>query len=82
MKRQEWRNKMYVASLTNYQSTRLGLLARAALLAKRVARTLRVWGSRIRQRHVFPEIDDRELRDLRISRWELQRELAKPFWRG
>ncbi len=72
---------MYVTSLTNYQSTRPSLMARAAPLAKRVARTLRVWGLRMRQRRAFPEIDDRELRDLRISRWELQRELGKPFWR-
>ena len=45
-------------------------------------RTLRLWRARIRERHAFPVPDERELRDLRLSRWDFERELAKPFWRG
>ncbi|MGD0433403.1 MAG: DUF1127 domain-containing protein [Acetobacteraceae bacterium] len=51
-------------------------------LLKSVARTLGVWRSRYRERHAFPVLDHRELRDLGLSRWDVERELAKPFWRG
>ncbi len=51
-------------------------------LRQSVADTLRIWRDRIRERQAFPALTDRDLRDLRISRWELDRELGKPFWRG
>jgi uncharacterized protein YjiS (DUF1127 family) len=47
-----------------------------------LARTLRLWRSRIRKRNAFPLLGERELRDLRVSRWDVEHELAKPFWRG
>jgi uncharacterized protein YjiS (DUF1127 family) len=47
-----------------------------------LVRTLQVWRARFRDRHAFPVVGERELRDLRLSRWDLERELAKPFWRG
>jgi uncharacterized protein YjiS (DUF1127 family) len=47
-----------------------------------MARTLQLWHRRHRERHALPVLDERELRDLRLSRWEVERELAKPFWRG
>jgi uncharacterized protein YjiS (DUF1127 family) len=47
-----------------------------------VARTLRLWRMRFRDRQAFPVLDERGLRDLRLSRWDVERELAKPFWRG
>jgi uncharacterized protein YjiS (DUF1127 family) len=47
-----------------------------------LGRTLRLWRARIRERHAFPALEERDLRDLRLSRWEVDRELAKPFWRG
>jgi uncharacterized protein YjiS (DUF1127 family) len=55
--------------------------SRWAGLLKSVALTLGVWRSRYRERHSFPPLDDRELRDLGVSRWDVERELAKPFWR-
>jgi uncharacterized protein YjiS (DUF1127 family) len=56
--------------------------ARLTAAGKALGRKLRIWRSRIRERQRFPVIDERELRDLRMSRWDLERELAKPFWRG
>ena len=64
--------------VTNYQVNRPSL--RAFLQA--ASRTLRLWRSRHRERHALTVIDERDLRDLRLSRWEIDRELAKPFWRG
>jgi uncharacterized protein YjiS (DUF1127 family) len=31
---------------------------------------------------MFAALDRRDLSDLSLSRWEVERELAKPFWRG
>jgi len=61
---------------------RLSLVTRGVALARSVGRTLRLWGARIKERHAFPVLDERELRDLRMSRWQVEQELAKPFWRG
>jgi uncharacterized protein YjiS (DUF1127 family) len=47
-----------------------------------IGRTIRLWRSRIRERRGFAVLDERDLRDLHLSRWEVDRELAKPFWRG
>jgi uncharacterized protein YjiS (DUF1127 family) len=69
--------------MINCQPDRPALADRAAPLMRSVGRTLRLWRSRIRQRHAFPtDLDDRQLRDLRVSRWEIEQELKKPFWRG
>ena len=47
-----------------------------------IAHTIGVWRSRIRDRNTFATLDRRELHDLGVSNWEVERELAKPFWRG
>ena len=65
--------------LINYQPDRL---SRGAALARSIAGTLRLWRTRNKERHAFPVLDERELRDMRVSRFEVERELAKPFWRG
>ena len=54
----------------------------AAGLAARISDTIRLWRERVRERHAFHTLGHRELRDLGLSRWEAERELAKPFWRG
>lgn len=69
-------------TLTNCQSDHARPRAIVATMAQTLVRTLRLWRSRIRERHAFPVLDERELRDLRVSRWDVERELAKPFWRG
>jgi uncharacterized protein YjiS (DUF1127 family) len=69
-------------SLTNCQCVHPSLTARGSAAVRSVVRTVRLWGARIRERHTFPVLDERDLRDLRVSRWDVERELAKPFWRG
>lgn len=68
--------------LINCQAERFSPTNRGATLANSIGRTLRLWRSRIRERRAFPVLNERELRDLRLSRWDVERELAKPFWRG
>jgi len=60
------------------RSWRFGAAPRAALrLAARGARCL----ERARQRRSLADLDDRRLRDLGLSRADVEREAAKPFWR-
>jgi uncharacterized protein YjiS (DUF1127 family) len=51
-------------------------------VAASIAHAIGVWRTRIRDRRRFATLDSRELRDLGLSNWEVERELAKPFWRG
>lgn len=51
-------------------------------IAASIVHTIGVWRTRIRDRQTFAALDRRDLRDLSLSRWEVERELAKPFWRG
>jgi uncharacterized protein YjiS (DUF1127 family) len=39
------------------------------------------WIERARQRYALARLDDRELRDIGITRVEAAREAGKPFWR-
>jgi uncharacterized protein YjiS (DUF1127 family) len=68
--------------MTNYHSDRPTLAARAVAVAGSISRLLRLWRARIRERQAFPLLDERDLQDMRMSRWELEHELSKPFWRG
>jgi len=69
-------------SLINCQSEQHLPTARGVTFAQALMGTLGLWRSRFRERHAFPVLDDRELRDMRLSRWDVERELGKPFWRG
>ncbi|WP_158045222.1 DUF1127 domain-containing protein [Skermanella pratensis] len=40
------------------------------------------WQDRARQRHRLGEMDDHLLRDIGLSRADLEHEAAKPFWRA
>lgn len=44
-------------------------------------RVVRRWRSWSRERRVFASLDDRDLHDLGLSRWDVEREIARPFWR-
>jgi uncharacterized protein YjiS (DUF1127 family) len=68
-------------TLINSQHTLPTTIARASAAIQRVGGTLRLWSTRLRERQSFPVLDERDLRDLRLSRWDVERELAKPFWR-
>jgi uncharacterized protein YjiS (DUF1127 family) len=45
-----------------------------------VLATLRAWTERWRHRTRLLELDDRMLRDVGLSRADVEREAAKPFW--
>jgi uncharacterized protein YjiS (DUF1127 family) len=67
--------------LINCQCDQTHHTARIRTAARSLVRTLRLWRARIRERQAFPVLDERDLRDLRVSRWDVEHELAKPFWR-
>ncbi len=48
--------------------------------ATRALRTLLTWQERDRQRHALAQLDARMLKDVGLSRAEVDLELRKPFW--
>ncbi len=48
----------------------------------RALRTLLTWQERDRQRHALAQLDARMLKDVGLSRAEVDLELRKPFWRA
>jgi uncharacterized protein YjiS (DUF1127 family) len=50
-------------------------------IAASIVRTVGLWRARIRDRQAFATLGYRDLRDMRLSQWEVEREMAKPFWR-
>ncbi len=69
-------------NLTDCQSFRRSSDTRAPGITARIAATISTWRSRVRDRNAFAHLEYRDLRDMRMSQWEVERELAKPFWRG
>lgn len=49
-------------------------------IAAEVARTIRNWIARLRQRHDLAVLDDWLLRDIGVTRQAALREARKPFW--
>jgi uncharacterized protein YjiS (DUF1127 family) len=39
------------------------------------------WRRRIQEREAFAHLEQRDLRDMGLSQWEVETELSKPFWR-
>ena len=68
--------------MINYRSDRAARGVSGAAVVKSLGRMLGLWRSRARERHAFQALEDRDLRDLGLSRYDVERELAKPFWRG
>ncbi len=50
-------------------------------LLARIGGLFWIWRRRIQDRKAFAHLDQRDLRDMGLSQWEVERELAKPFWR-
>lgn len=44
--------------------------------------TLRTWRRRIRERDAMATLTERDLRDARLTRADVQAEMCKPFWRA
>ncbi len=69
---------------TNSQLIPMSFRARpssASTLARLKAAIGRFRG-RVRERRTLAELNERELRDIGLSSWDVHTELAKPFWRG
>jgi uncharacterized protein YjiS (DUF1127 family) len=45
-------------------------------------RALRGWRVRHQERRTLASLTERDFHDMGRTRWELEHELAKPFWRG
>jgi uncharacterized protein YjiS (DUF1127 family) len=51
------------------------------LAGRRVHATLREWHRRVRERAELARLDDRELRDIGLSRGDVEFLINKPFWK-
>lgn len=47
-----------------------------------IAGLLRAWRQRIRERDAMATLTERDLRDARLTRADVQAEMCKPFWRA
>jgi uncharacterized protein YjiS (DUF1127 family) len=61
-------------------SHRVAAPARVSLW-DRLSRLATAWNHRRQARHAFAKMTERDLGDAGIARWEIERELARPFWR-
>lgn len=51
-------------------------------VADTVRHLWRQWQDRSEERNSYVRLTDRDILDIGHSRFEIERELAKPFWRG
>jgi uncharacterized protein YjiS (DUF1127 family) len=64
---------------TSTASTRV---AAFLLAARRMAHMVWVWHSRAESRRTLSMLSDHVLRDIGLTRADVDREVMKPFWRG
>lgn len=50
-------------------------------LFRRIRDTLQLWRQRRSERDALSRLTERELRDMRLSRYDVETEVRKPFWR-
>ena len=58
----------------------VGVIAYLSSAYKTIVGKLAEWQDRAEYRRHLAELDDRLLRDIGLSRYDVQREAAKPFW--
>ena len=76
---------MYRYNTSGKSGSSLFGVSRGKATANLVTRILDVaiaWLDRARQRRQLAELDDRLLRDIGVSRGDIEAEAAKPFWRN
>ncbi len=61
-------------------SERFGLGIRLSSVLLAVSDSLSRWRERSRQRRMLGRLDDRMLRDVGLSRADVEQEVSKPFW--
>ncbi len=69
-----------VAGLYAY-GTRAGLLDMLWRPVARLPATLLRWHRRAAERRHLSQLNDRLLKDIGLTRYDVEREVAKPFWR-
>ena len=60
----------------------LAIGARARALAAGLADAFSAWQERVSQRRTLARLDDRLLRDMGLSRSDVEHEVSKPFWQA
>jgi uncharacterized protein YjiS (DUF1127 family) len=55
---------------------------KAALMVGQAVMTVLTWQDRVRQRQQLELLDHRMLRDIGLTRVDIDLETRKPFWRG
>jgi uncharacterized protein YjiS (DUF1127 family) len=60
--------------------TAIGARARTALSA--LADAFSAWQERLDQRRTLARLDDRLLRDMGLTRADVEQEVSKPFWQA
>ena len=63
-------------------TARLAIGDRARAAAAVLAEAVSEWRERSRQRHTLARLDDRLLRDMGLSRSDVEQEVSKPFWQA
>jgi uncharacterized protein YjiS (DUF1127 family) len=51
-------------------------------LAAWIANAARRWRERATERRELAQMDERALRDARLTRWDVEQQISRPFWRG
>lgn len=67
--------------LTNCQPAPRTLTISFAAAARWLGRVFHRWQERTADRRALAWMDERDLRDARLTRWEIERELSRPLWR-
>ncbi len=70
-----------MATLVHHSLTLSHASAAPTRLGHRLRSLFRAWRSRRRERSTYGRISERDLRDAGVTVWEIERELARPFWR-
>jgi uncharacterized protein YjiS (DUF1127 family) len=63
-------------------TAKLAIADRARHAAAMLAEALSEWRERSRQRHTLGRLDDRLLRDMGLTRADVDQEVSKPFWQA
>jgi uncharacterized protein YjiS (DUF1127 family) len=70
----------------NLEAARIALPTSSHIAARNALRslldTVSAWRARARQRHALSTLDDHMLRDIGLTRVDVEREGRKPFWRA
>jgi uncharacterized protein YjiS (DUF1127 family) len=70
------------SSLTNSQAIHGSRAKPVTGVVAWIGRAYRNWQQFHAERQALERLDERDLRDVGLTRYSVERELARPFWRG